>query len=349
MSRSMRFLNAIRLEQSDCTPVWFMRQAGRYMADYRRIREKHSLLDMFKTPEIAAQVTLQPILAFDVDAAIIFADILLPLDAMGLDLDFVEGEGPVLRNPVRNRKDAEALRVPDPEESLGYVLESLRLVRRELDGKVPLIGFAGSPFTLAGYAIEGGGSRTFTLTKQLMYGQREIWDLLMNRITETVTAYLLKQATAGAQVVQLFDSWVGCLSPADYRDYVQPYSSAIFRKLAQNGIPAIHFGTGTGDLLPLMSEAGGDVIGADWRTWIDDAWARAGSDRGIQGNLDPALLLAPWPVVEKKAGEILDRVRGRRGHIFNLGHGILPQTPVDTVKRLADFVHAQTGDSHQCP
>jgi uroporphyrinogen decarboxylase len=349
MSRSMRFLNAVRLEQSDCTPVWFMRQAGRYMADYRRIREKHSLLDMFKTPEIAAQVTLQPIHAFDVDAAIIFADILLPLDAMGLDLDFVQGEGPVLRNPVRNRNDAEALRVPDPEESLGYVLESLRLVRRELDGKVPLIGFAGSPFTLAGYAIEGGGSRSFTLTKQLMYGQREIWDLLMNRITETVTAYLLKQAAAGAQVVQLFDSWVGCLSPADYRDYVQPYSTAVFRKLAQDGIPAIHFGTGTGDLLPLMSEAGGDVIGADWRTWIDDAWARAGSDRGIQGNLDPALLLAPWPVIEKKAGEILDRVRGRRGHIFNLGHGILPQTPVDTVKRLADFVHAQTEDSHQCP
>lgn len=343
MSRSTRLLNAIRLEPSDCTPVWFMRQAGRYMAEYRRVREKHSLLDMFKTPEIAAQVTLQPIHAFEVDAAIIFADILLPLDAMGLDLDFVEGEGPVLRSPVRNRKDAESLRVPDPEESLGYVLESLRLVRRELDGKVPLIGFAGSPFTLAGYAIEGGGSRSFTLTKQLMYGQREIWDLLMSTITESVTAYLVKQVAAGAQVVQLFDSWVGCLSPADYREYVQPYSSAIFRKLAQDGIPAIHFGTGTGDLLPLMSESGGDVIGADWRTWIDDAWARVGSDRGIQGNLDPALLLAPWSVVEKKAGEILDRVKGRGGHIFNLGHGILPQTPVDTVKRLADFVHIRTG------
>lgn len=343
MSRSMRFLNAVQLEQSDCTPVWFMRQAGRYMTEYRRIREKHSLLDMFKTPEIAAEVTLQPIRALDVDAAIIFADILLPLDAMGLDLDFVEGEGPVLRNPVRGRADAEALQVPDPEESLGYVLESLRLVRRELDGKVPLIGFAGAPFTLAGYAIEGEGSRSFTLTKRLMYGQRETWDLLMSTITESVTAYLVKQAAAGAQVVQLFDSWVGCLSPADYRDYVQPYSSAIFRKLAQNGIPAIHFGTGTGDLLPLMSEAGGDVIGADWRIWIDDAWARAGSERGIQGNLDPALLLAPWDVVEKKAGEILDRVGGRRGHIFNLGHGILPQTPVDTVKRLADFVHTRTG------
>jgi uroporphyrinogen decarboxylase len=341
----------MRLEQSDCTPVWFMRQAGRYMAEYRRIREKHGLLEMFKTPEIAAEVTLQPVHALAVDAAIIFADILLPLEAMGLELEFVEGEGPILRNPVRNRTEAEALRVPDPEETLGYVLESLRLVRRELDGKVPLIGFAGAPFTLAGYAIEGGGSRSFIRTKRLMYEQRETWELLMGRITEAVTAYLLKQAAAGAQVVQLFDSWVGCLSPADYRQYVQPYSQAIFRRLAQDGIPAIHFGTGTGDLLPLMSEAGGDVIGADWRTWIDEAWARAGTDRGIQGNLDPVVLLAPWPVVEKKACEIVDRVQGRSGHIFNLGHGILPQTPVDTVRRLADLIHERTHkrDSHQCP
>lgn len=349
MSRSDRFLNAVHLQRSDCTPVWFMRQAGRYMPEYRRIRERHGLLEMFKTPEIAAEVTLQPIRALAVDAAIIFADILLPLEAMGLDLEFVEGEGPILRSPVRSRADAEALRIPDPEESLGYVLESLRLVRKEVDGKVPLIGFAGAPFTLAGYAIEGGGSRSFTLTKRLMYEHREAWEALMGKITEAVTAFLLKQAGAGAQAVQLFDSWVGCLSPADYRRYVQPYSRSIFRRLAQEGIPAIHFGTATGDLLPLMSAAGGDVIGADWRIWIDDAWSRAGSDRAIQGNLDPALLLAPWPVVEESAGEILERVQGRSGHIFNLGHGILPQTPVDTLRRLADFVHERTGDSHQCP
>ncbi len=317
------------------------------MPEYRRIREKHGLLEMFKTPEIAAEVTLQPIHAFAVDAAILFADILLPLEAMGLGLEFIEGEGPALRNPVRSRKDAEALRIPDPEESLGYVLETLRLVRKELDGRVPLIGFAGAPFTLAGYAIEGSGSRSFTLTKRLMYEHRETWEALIGRITETVTAFLLSQAAAGAQAVQLFDSWVGCLSPADYHQYVQPYSQSIFGRLTQEGIPSIHFGTGTGDLLPLMSAAGGDVIGADWRIWIDDAWSRAGRDRGIQGNLDPAVLLAPWPVVEQKAAEILDRVQGRTGHIFNLGHGILPQTPVDTVRRLADFVHERTGDNHQ--
>ncbi len=319
------------------------------MPEYRRIRERHGLLEMFKTPEIAAAVTLQPIHAFALDAAILFADILLPLEAMGLHLEFIEGEGPVLRNPVRGRRDAEALHIADPEESLGYVLETLRLVRKELNGSVPLIGFAGAPFTLAGYAIEGGGSRNFTLTKRFMYEHREAWEELMKRITETLTAFLLKQAAAGAQVVQLFDSWVGCLSPADYRRYAQTYSQAIFRRLAQEGIPAIHFGTGTGDLLPLMSEAGGDVIGADWRIWIDDAWSRAGLDRGIQGNLDPAVLLASWPVIEERTREILDRVQGRSGHIFNLGHGILPQTPVDTVKRLADFVHEYTGDSHRRP
>jgi uroporphyrinogen decarboxylase len=320
------------------------------MPEYRRIRERHGLLEMFKTPEIAAQVTLQPVRALDVDAAIIFADILLPLEAMGLGLEFIEGEGPILRSPVRTRRDAEALRIPDPEESLGYVLESLRIVRGELDGKVPLIGFAGAPFTLAGYAIEGGGSRNFILTKRLMYEHRETWEVLLGRITEAVTAFLLKQAAAGAQVLQLFDSWVGCLSPADYLRYVQPYSRAILDRLAQEGIPAIHFGTGTGDLLPLMSAAGGDVIGADWRIWIDEAWSRVGDDRGIQGNLDPAVLLASWPVVEEQAGEIIDRVQGRSGHIFNLGHGILPQTPVDTVRRLTDFVHERTkGDSHRCP
>ncbi|HYK87144.1 MAG TPA: uroporphyrinogen decarboxylase [Acidobacteriota bacterium] len=339
MARSDRFLNACRLERADCVPVWFMRQAGRYMSEYRKIREKYGLLQMFKTPELAAEVTLQPIRALPVDAAIIFADILLPLEGMGIRIEFAEGEGPIIHNPVRTRADAEVLRVADPDEALGYVLKSLELVRAELQDQVPLIGFAGAPFTLASYVIEGGGSRNYLRTKQLMYGEPETWGLLMSRLTETLVEYLLAQVRAGAQAVQLFDSWVGCLSPADYRDYVLPYSRRLFLALRQAGIPSIHFGTGTGDLLPLMREAGGDVMGADWRISLDTAWQRIGPGVGIQGNLDPVALMAPWPVLQKRAKEILDRAAGRAGHIFNLGHGILPSTPVDSVRALAEFVH----------
>ncbi len=342
MARNDRFLNACRLEKADCTPVWFMRQAGRYMAEYRRIREKHGLLQMFKTPELAAEITLQPIKAFPVDAAIIFADILLPLEGMGIRIHFAEGEGPIIQDPVRTRADVEALRIAQTEETLGYVLKSLQLVRSELDGRVPLIGFAGAPFTLASYLIEGGGSRHYILTKQMMYGERENWDLLMSRLTTTLTQYLLAQVRAGAQAVQVFDSWVGCLGPADYRDYVLPYVRQMFLELRQAGVPSIHFGTGTGDLLPLMREAGGDVLGADWRISLDTAWERVGPGVGIQGNLDPVALMAPWPMLRKRAKEILDRAAGRAGHIFNLGHGILPSTPVDSVKALADFVHEYT-------
>ncbi len=340
MNHKERFMRACRREKTDCTPVWFMRQAGRYLSEYRKLREKHGLLTMFKTPDIAAEVTLQPIRALPVDAAIIFADILLPLEGMGIGIEFAEGEGPVIQNPVRTREDVEALRVAHPMEDLGYVMKGIAMVNAELSDKVALIGFAGAPFTLASYAIEGGGSRNYLFTKKLMYEQRETWDLLMGKLAETLKMYLLEQVRAGAQVVQLFDSWVGCLSPLDYCDFVLPHTAPVFDAMKAHGIPSIHFGTGTADLLPLMRTAGGDVIGADWRTNLDDAWARIGTaDSGIQGNLDPVVLMAPWPVVKSRAKDIMDRAAGRPGHIFNLGHGILPGTPVDTVRRLAEYVH----------
>jgi uroporphyrinogen decarboxylase len=342
MNTQSRFLGAGRLQATDCTPVWFMRQAGRYMAEYRKIRERYGLLEMFKTPEIAAEVTLQPLKILPVDAAIIFADILLPLEPMGLALEYSKDEGPVIHNPVRTLADASSLRVPDPEEHLGYVLSSLRLVRAELNGRVPLIGFAGAPFTLASYMIEGGTGRNYLITKKLMYGEGETWSLLMTKAAQTISRYVLAQAKAGADIIQLFDSWVGCLSPSDYREYVLPYSRMVFQDLQKEGVLSIHFGTGTADLLPWMREAGGDVIGVDWRTPLDEAWSRVGHEAGVQGNLDPVTLMAPWGVLRERAREILDRAGGRPGHIFNLGHGILPQTPVDSVKALADFVHEYT-------
>ena len=316
-----------------------MRQAGRYLAEYRKLREKYSLLDMFHSPELAAKVTLQPVTAFELDAAIIFADILLPLEGMGIKLEFVEKEGPRIGNPVRAAAAVAALKVRPPSETLAYVLEALRAVRSEIDGKIPLIGFAGAPFTLASYAIEGGSSRSFLRTKGMMYESPELFDQLMKKLTDTISSFLLAQAAAGAQVVQLFDSWVGCLGPADYRDYVQPYMRAIFQTLKHAGVPSIHFGTGTADLLPLMRQAGGDVIGVDWRTPLDTAWERIGPGTGIQGNLDPAVLMAPQKVLAQRTGEILGKIQGRPGHIFNLGHGILPSTPVDSVRSLVDIVH----------
>lgn len=315
-----------------------MRQAGRYMSEYRRIRERHGLLRMFKTPELAAEVTLQPVSALAVDAAILFADILLPLEPMGLELEFAAGEGPVIHNPIRARAGAEALRVADPGQ-LAFVYEAARLVRAGLPQGIPLIGFGGAPFTLASYAIEGGSSRHWVATKSMMYGDPETWDLVMSKLADTLSAYLLEQTRAGAEAIQLFDSWVGCLAPADYRRYVLPYTRRIFEALEGAGVVSIHFGTGTGDLLQVMREAGGDVIGVDWRTPIDVAWKRVGDGVAVQGNLDPVTLLGPWPVVEERARDVLDRAGGRAGHIFNLGHGILPGTPVETVRALADFVH----------
>jgi uroporphyrinogen decarboxylase len=315
-----------------------MRQAGRYMKVYREIRGKYSLMEMFKNPELSSEITLQPVRAFSIDAAIIFADILLPLEGMGVGFEFAPG--PVIHNPVRSVSDIQSLRIADPEADLGFVLKSLQFVRGELDGKIPLIGFAGAPFTLASYAVEGGSSSNYLFTKDLMYSDRAAWDLLMNKFSETILAFLKAQVRAGAQVVQLFDSWVGCLSPSDYRNYVLPHNRRIFREMHENGIPSIHFGTETGGLLPLMAEAGGDVIGVDWRSSLGSAWQSIGLEKGVQGNLDPVALLAPMPVLKSKAADVLEEAGGRPGHIFNLGHGVLPSTPEDSIKALADFVHA---------
>jgi uroporphyrinogen decarboxylase len=342
MSRNDRFLKACRKEKPDCTPVWFMRQAGRYMKAYRDIRSRYDLMEMFKNPDIAAEITLQPVQAFSVDAAIIFADILLPLEGMGIGFEFAPEGGPVIQNPVRTPADADSLRIADPYSDLGYVIESLRRVRAEIDGKVPLIGFAGAPFTLASYAIEGGSSSNCLLTKNLMYRDRTAWELLMGKLCETITVFLKAQVKAGAQAVQLFDSWVGCLSPADYRNYVLPHTQKIFQELRKDGILSIHFGTATAGLLRLMAEAGGDIIGVDWRIDLNRAWECFDTGAGIQGNLDPSALLAPRDILCRNAAEVLDAADRRSGHIFNLGHGIFPSTPEDAVKALADFVHEYT-------
>jgi uroporphyrinogen decarboxylase len=333
-----RFLRACRREPVDRTPIWMMRQAGRYMAEYRAIRAKHTLLEICKQPELATEVTLQP-LVFGVDAAILFADILLPLEPMGAPFEFAKGEGPVVHQPVRDRAGVEKLRVIEPQEGLGYVLDALRMIRRELAGKVPLIGFAGAPFTLASYLIEGGKSAHFVKTKQLMYSEPDTWKLLMEKLSEVVRRYLRAQVEAGAQAVQLFDSWVGQLSPADYRQYVQPHVAHILRDLEKTGVPVIHFGTGTSTLLTAQKEAGGTVIGVDWRLPLDDAHRLLGDGVAYQGNLDPTLLFAPRAVLEARAQDVLDRAKVLKGHVFNLGHGILPETPIDAVKALVDYVH----------
>ena len=333
-----RFLKACRREPVDCTPVWFMRQAGRYMVEYRRLREKHSILELCKTPELAAQVTLQPIDRFALDAAIIFADILLPLEPMGLSLEFAEGEGPIIHNPVRDRAAVDRLKVIDDTE-LQYVMDAISLTRKMLAGRVPLIGFAGAPFTLASYAIEGGSSRNSIHTKQMMYREPETWHRLMDKFARVITGYLRRQIRAGAQAVQLFDSWVGCLSAGDYAEYVVPHVQLIFEGLKHEGVPLIHFGTGTTAILKAMRQAGGDVIGIDWRIPIDEAWAMVGYDRAVQGNLDPVTFFGPISEIERRVTDILQRAAGRPGHIFNLGHGILPNTPVENVAATIDLVH----------
>jgi uroporphyrinogen decarboxylase len=336
-----RFLRACRREITDVTPVWFMRQAGRYMPEYRAIRAKHKLLEICKTPELSLQVTLQP-LKFGVDAAILFADILLPLEPMGAPFEFAEGEGPVIHHPVRDLAAIDKLRIIEPAEGLGYVLDAIRLIRAELDGKTPLIGFAGAPFTLASYLIEGGRSSHFEKTKRLMYGEPEAFSKLMAKLAEVVRRYLRAQIEAGAQAVQLFDSWVGALGVDDYRRFISPHVSHILRDIETTGVPVIHFGTDTGSLLRVQREAGGTVIGVDWRTPLDEAWDKVGHDVAVQGNLDPTVLFAPWPFIAETATSILKRAAGRPGHIFNLGHGILPETPVAAVEKLVDFVHTSS-------
>ena len=338
MSNS-RFLKACRREPVDATPVWFMRQAGRYMSEYRALRERHSLLEICRTPDLATEVTLQPIRRIEVDAAILFSDLLLPLEPMGLPFDFVKGEGPQIDRPISSSADIDALRIFDPREALSHVLEAVGQVKRELSGRVPLIGFAGAPFTLASYAIEGGHSSNFAKTKALMYGHPDAWHLLCDKFATVVADFLSAQIDAGVDAVQLFDSWAGALGPADYREFALPHSQRIF-KAVEGRVPTIHFGTGTATTLDLLREAGGDVIGADWRIPIDTAWERIGFDRAVQGNLDPTLLLGPMQRMFAQTEDILERVNGRPGHIFNLGHGILPSTPVEHVQRLAQYVHS---------
>ena len=335
-------LRALRREPVDRTPVWFMRQAGRSLPEYRAVREKYSLLQICRRPEVCAEVTVQPVRRLGVDAAILFADIMLPLIGVGIELEIVEQVGPVIAHPIRTVADVQALRPLEPQDDIGFVLDSIRCTLHELNGTVPLIGFSGAPFTLASYLVEGRPSRDFVRTKQLMYGAPEVWRDLMQRLAGIVAAYLLAQAQAGVQVLQLFDSWAGVLSVDDYCRYVQPYSRAVFEALAGTGLPLIHFGTGTAALLESMRDAGGSTIGVDWRIPLDLAWERIGYERGIQGNLDPLVLLGPWKVVRRETEATLRRATGHPGHVFNLGHGIHPQTPLEHLERLVELVHAYT-------
>jgi uroporphyrinogen decarboxylase len=328
-----------RREPVEHTPVWFMRQAGRSLPEYRAVRERHSFWDVANTPELCAEVTLQPVRRHGVDAAVMFADIMTPVLGMGIDVELVEGVGPVVAEPVRTLGDVERMRVPEVEEAFAPVLQAIGIVRGELAAEQAVIGFCGGPFTVAGYLVEGKPSREFATVKALMYGEPDVWRALMEKLTDCFAGYVAAQARAGADVVQLFDSWVGALSPSDYEEFVAPWSARI---LAAVDVPTIHFGTGASTLLPAMTRAGGDVIGLDWRIALDDGWAVVGEDRGVQGNLDPALLLGPWERVETAAREVLDRAGDRPGHIFNLGHGVLPRTDPDVVTRLAELVRERT-------
>ena len=309
------------------------------MAEYRALREQHSLLEICRQPELAVQVTLQPVDRIDVDAAILFSDLLLPLEPMGIPFDFIKGEGPAIEKPVRSAADVDCLRRFEPREALAHVLSTIRLLRQELEDRVPLIGFAGAPFTLASYAIEGGPSSNYAKTKAMMYGEPKVWHSLCGIFASVVADYLRAQVEAGVQAIQVFDSWVGALSPDDYREFALPHTKQILDAAQSTGVPVIHFGTSTATLLETMAEAGGDVIGADWRIPLDEAWDKIGHDRAIQGNLDPTLLLGPIDRMLEGADDVLRRAAGRPGHIFNLGHGILPETPVEHVQALAHFVH----------
>jgi uroporphyrinogen decarboxylase len=330
-------VRAARRRPVERTPVWFMRQAGRSLPEYRAIRERHSFWEVAHTPELCAEVTLQPVHRHGVDAAVMFADIMTPVLGMGLDVELVEGVGPVVSSPVRTLADVARLRVPDPEEAYAPLLAAIRIVRGELAPEQAVVGFCGGPFTVAGYLVEGRPSREFATVKALMYREPQVWRALLDKLADCFGAYVAAQVRAGADVVQLFDSWVGALSPADYDEFVAPWSARI---LAATEAPTIHFGTGTATLLPSMARAGGTVIGLDWRIPLDEGWQLAGADRGVQGNLDPAVLLGPWERVELAAREILRRAAGRPGHIFNLGHGVLPATDPGQLSQLAQLVQA---------
>jgi uroporphyrinogen decarboxylase len=334
------FLRACRGESVPHTPIWLMRQAGRYQASYRELRQKVSFLELCKTPELATKVTVEAVEQTGVDAAIIFSDILPILEPMGASLEYVGGSKPKIHNPVRNSTDIENLRELETVESLNYVFDALKQTRRALPRNIPLIGFCGAPFTLASYLIEGGGSKNFVLTKSLMYSDTGAWNALLSKLSRALVQYLNAQIAAGADTVQIFDSWVGCLSPDDYRQYVLPHTKFVIENIDKS-VPLIHFGTGTATLLETMKDCG-DVIGVDWHSNLDDAWASIGYEKTIMGNLDPVQLFAPREVLLKKADKILKQAAGRKGHIFNLGHGILPETPMDNVVALVDFVHEQT-------
>ena len=342
MPRTPILVCAARREPTERTPVWFMRQAGRILPEYRALRERLTLIQISQRPDVAAEVTLQPLRRMPLDAAILFADIMTPLIGVGVALDIVEGIGPVIESPVRDEAGVRAIRAIEPEGDVPYVLETLRILRRELDPAQALIGFAGAPFTLAAYLVEGRPSRDFVRTKSLMYGAPATWHRLMDRLAELTVSYLRAQIASGVDVVQLFDSWVGALSPDDYARYVQPYMRRIFTSLGSAGVPMIHFGVSTATLLDEMRTDGASVIGLDWRVPLDEGWARVGHDLAVQGNLDPVALFAPPDVLDAKAADVLHRAGGRPGHIFNLGHGLLPGTPLENAIRLARFVRDQS-------
>ena len=345
MTGKERMLAACRLQPVDATPVWFMRQAGRSFSAYRKLQQRHGFLTICKTPELSVEVTLMPMDRLKVDAAVIFADIILPLEGMGVHAYIEPDVGPVIPDPIRTEADVDRLRVIDAEESTPNVFETVRILSRELGDRSALIGFSGSPFTLASYMIEGGPSRSYSHAKRMMLGLPDVWHRLMEKLTEVIVRYLRGQVAAGIHVAQLFDSWVGVLSPRHYEAFVLPYSRRIFSELKRLGVPSIHFGTGAASLLQLMAGAGADVVGVDWRVRLDEAWSRIGPDRGIQGNLDPAVLLAPFELVREEARDILGRAGGRPGHIFNLGHGVLPETDPDDLARLVDYVRQETSAS----
>ena len=335
------FLAACRREPSSYTPVWLMRQAGRYMEEYRRLRAEYDFLELCKKPDLAAEITVAPVERLGVDAAILFADILLILEPMGVGLEYSKGDGPVIHHPVRSGKDVDTLKEFDPATELSFVYDAVKMICKTLRNKVPLIGFAGAPFTLASYLIEGGSSRNFVHTKKLFYSAPEAWKRLMERLAKVVAEYLNCQIAAGAQAVQLFDSWAGCLAPTDYEQFVLPYTKAVIDATTP-GIPVINFSTGTAGLLRQIRAAGGDVIGLDWRVNLDEGWAAVGYDVAVQGNLDPVALLAPAKEIKTRVADVLRRADGRHGHIFNLGHGVLPETPVEHVIAMVDTVHEIT-------
>lgn len=344
MTGEQRMLAACRHEPVDATPIWFMRQAGRCLVEYRELKKRYDIITMAKTPELSAQITLMPIDAFGVDAAVMFADIMLPMEAMGVSYVIEPEVGPIIGNPIRSTADVDRLRVVDAEEATPYVFEAIRLVKQQLGGRAALVGFSGAPFTLASYLIEGrpDPTRTFARPKTLMSDQPEVWHQLMATLTEVIIRYLQGQIAAGAQVIQLFDSWVGSLSPSAYREFVLPYSRQIFEAIRLANVPTIHFGTETAEILELMVTAGSDLISVDWRVPLDRAWERIGYERGIQGNLDPHTLLQPYSTAEAGAATVLAQAAGRPGHVFNLGHGVLPDTNPADLARLVDFVHHQT-------